>query len=286
MEATGDSVLIVEDLSTKANGTANFAVADNGTLLYVTGEREANRRTLVLVDREGQEVAAPGLPSALYWDVRVSPDSSQVAVSVGTPSDILTYDIGRGTTNLVTTDSANDRWPLWTTDGDYIVFQSDRGGRSGLYRKRANGTGVAELVFVADDSSAAALVPSGWSPDGKGLLVAASHGGSLDIAILRLDGDTAAEWLVETEANETRGVVSPSGDWLAYQSDVRALPEIFIERFPMSGERQRVSTTTAGGRSPVWSADGRELFYFGSEGRLFHSVSISEGRGLTLAARG
>ena len=129
----------------------------SGTLLYVTGERDSDRRTLVLVDRDGQQVPAPGLPSALYWDVRVSPDSNQVAVSVGTPSDILTYDIGRETTNLVTTDSANDWWPLWTTDGEYIVFQSDRGGRSGLYLKRADGTGVAELVFAADDSSTGAL---------------------------------------------------------------------------------------------------------------------------------
>ena len=272
---------MVEDLLTKANGTANFAVAHNGTLLYVTGEGDANRRTLVLVDREGQEVPVPGLPSALYWDVRVSPDSTQVAVSVGIPSNILTYDIGRGITNLVTTDSANDRWPLWTTDGQHIVFQSDRGGRTGLYRKRADGMGEAEPVLVPDDSSIAALAPSGWSPDGKGLLIAGQRG-SADIAILRLDGDDAPEWLIETGANETRGVVSPSGEWLAYQSDELGLPEIWVERFPMLGERQRVSTTEAGGLSPVWSADGRELFYIGSEGRLFYSVSISEGRGLTL----
>ena len=281
LEATGDSVLILEDLLTKPNGTANFTVADNGTLLYVTGASDVNLSTLVFVDREGQEVPAPGLPSALYWDVRVSPDSTQVAVSMGIPSDILTYDIGRGTTNLVTTDSSNDRWPLWTPDGQHIVFQSDRGGRVGLYRKRADGTGVAEPVFVPDDSSTTTLTPSGWLPDGKGLLIVGQRD-SADIATLSLDGGNAPDWLMETGANETRGVVSPSGDWLAYQSDVLALPEIWVERFPMLGERQRVSRNTAGGRSPVWSADGRELFYFASEGRLLHSVSISEGRGLTL----
>ena len=281
LEATGDSVLILEDLLTKPNGTANFAVADNGTLLYVTGASDANLRTLVFVDRDGQEVPTPGLQSALYWDVRVSPDSTKVAVSVGTPSDILTYDIGRRTTNLVTTDSSNDRWPLWTTDGQHIVFQSDRGGRVGLYRKRADGTGVAEPVFVPDDSSMATLTPSGWLPDGKGLLIVGQRG-SADIAILSLDGGDAPDWLIETGANEIRGVVSPSGDWLAYQSDELALPEIWVDRFPMLGERQRVTSNVAGGRSPVWSVDGRELFYIGSEGRQLYSVSISEGRGLTL----
>ena len=82
---------------------------------------------------------------------------------------------------------------------------------------------------------------------------------SYDIGVLSVEGEP--EWfpLLETETEETNGNVSPDGQWIAYTSDETGSAEVYIERFPDLGYRTLVST--GGGRNPVWSKDGRELFY-------------------------
>ena len=67
------------------------------------------------------------------------------------------------------------------------------------------------------------------------------------------------EGSVDTQANEVLPVVSPDGRWLAYMSDESGALEVYVQRFPDGGGRQRVSTS--GGTRPIWGPDGRELFY-------------------------
>ena len=126
-------------MNTKRNsGAANFALASNGSLVYVAGTASGPRRTLVWVDREGREELLR-LPAVTYGWARVSPDGSRVAVSVTDSEgdqDVWISELARRTLSRVTTDPETDNDPVWTRDGRRIVFASRRqAGRFGFYRR-------------------------------------------------------------------------------------------------------------------------------------------------------
>ena len=80
----------------------------------------------------------------------------------------------------------------------------------------------------------------------------------MDIGIVRLEGDGELEMLFETSFDEHTPKLSPDDRWLAYVSNESGRDEIFVTRFPPSGKWQ---ISTEGGTEPMWSRDGRELFY-------------------------
>ena len=76
--------------------------------------------------------------------------------------------------------------------------------------------------------------------------------------------------LLETGAFERHPAISPDGAWIAYTSDLTGQEEIYVERFPGLGDWQQISTGS--GREPVWSRDGRELFYLSRNDALMMVV--------------
>ena len=172
--------------------------------------------------------------------------------------DVWVSELASGTLRRLTTDPAPDAVPLWTLDGERVVFSSLREGSWGLFSMAWDGAGEAERLMVIED--ARSLGPYGWSPDGA--LVFAYRAGantSVNIGMLPVDGNGAWEPLLDTEANEWAPAISPDGQWITYTSDRTGVQEIYVERFPELGAEQLVSR--GGGMGPVWSQDGRELFY-------------------------
>lgn len=123
--------------------------------------------------------------------------------------------------------------------------------------KAADGTGAVQPLLMSE-TAAGFFRAYGWSPDGE-TLVFDYFGPSAtgDIGMLSMDRPWQA--LLQTEASEVSPAVSPNGAWLAYASDQSGQVEVYVERFPELGDRQQVST--GGGGEPLWSPDGRELFY-------------------------
>ena len=76
-----------------------------------------------------------------------------------------------------------------------------------------------------------------------------------------------------TPFDEGAATFSPDGKWIAYQSNASMRTEVYLRRSTPSNEQWQISTT--GGENPVWSADGRELFYH-SSGTIMH-VAIRGG---------
>jgi eukaryotic-like serine/threonine-protein kinase len=72
--------------------------------------------------------------------------------------------------------------------------------------------------------------------------------------------------VVQTEAWEAAGALSPDGRWLAYASDVSGRFEVYVQSFPEGSGKRQVST--GGGNHPRWRRDGRELFYYAGDGKL------------------
>ena len=151
-----------------------------------------------------------------------------------------------------------------------------------LYQKNIDGTRPVEKLLTREGRGG--FRPQAWSPDNTRIVFdyASSSGvvTASDIGVLRID-DMTSEWLLQTEANEWAPTLSPNGAWMAYVSDETGQPEVYVDRFPELGDRQRVSD--AGGSQPLWSPDGRELFY-GEGGQRMMAVSIDEGTRLTLGA--
>ena len=266
LQIVGAAVPVVHDVAIGTFGATPAVVSMTGTLVYVRGGAAAlpGRRTLVWVDRNGREepIAAPARP---YLYPRLSPDGTRIAVSSNDEEyDLWAWDLIRGTLSRLTFDPAADLTPMWTPDGRGIVFSSTReGGQFNLFVQPSDGTGKAERLSESVDQQAT----SGITPDGAGVLF---HEGSQqrDINLLRFIAPRRVEALVATRFDERGGIVSPDGRWLAYESNSSGRHEIYVRPFPHGDGQWQVSHPTAGGVQPLWSHDGRELFYIAPDGSV------------------
>ena len=254
----------------QSGGGVQFGLSNDGKLAYIPGGSSAvDPRTLVWVNRKGEEKPLV-TPSETYMWARVSPDGSRVVVDMLNVEnrDVWVADAERGTLSRVTTDVAADARPIWTPDGQRVVFTSRRESGWGFFSKSADGTGLVEKLRTGEASSLAA---ADWSLDGATLVFAYREVGSPgDIGMLSMDSDEAWQPLLQTEANEGDPAISPDGKWIAYASDATGQDEVYVERFPELGQRRQIST--AGGAQPVWSPDGRELFYLSDEAMMVVAV--------------
>ena len=257
LEVTGDSVPVVQGVRQVPVGSVDYAISDNGTLVYVPSTSTGGfNLTLVWVDRQGQ--ATPLIEDRnIYSLPRLSPDGQRVAVGArsGANPDIWIYDIGPGTRMRLTVEGNNNS-PVWTPDGKRVTFSSTRDGPQDLYWKPADGSGQAEPLL--NMNSLNILTPTSWSPDGESLaFYEVNPASARDIWALPREGDPLP--FVATAFNERAPMFSPDGRWLAYVSDESGRDEIYVQPYPGPGGKWPISAE--GGTEPHWSADGRELFY-------------------------
>ena len=260
----GEAVALVEGVRSTGNtGAAMFSVSDDGTLVYVPGGASgADRRLvrLVWVDRRGQEELLD-VEARPYRRPRLSPNGTRVVVEIvgddGTGS-IWVADATRGTLGRVTEGEGSS--PVWTSDGQQLVFASMGDGEPGLFRQSADGTG--EIERLVSIEAGRRLQPGNWSPDGSRLVFDFGTMNSRDIGVLTMEGEPAWTPLLDTGADESDPVISPDGQWIAYVSDETGREGVHVQRFPGLGFGQLISTD--GGMDPTWSPDGRSLFYRGS----------------------
>ncbi len=271
LEVKGGPVPIVE-------GVIQTAVSDAGTLVYIPGTTSgANQpgRTLVWVNREGKEEPL-GAPQNNYIYPKISPDGRQIALSVAEQDsggmDIWIFDIVRKNLSKLTFDKKLALPPIWTPDGKRIVYWSDREvpETGAMYWKPADGTGEAEKLASAPDRR---LMPYAWSGDGKTLVLNEVIGQvTVDLGILSMEGSRTRKPLLATENVEAQPKVSSDGRWIAYVSNESGKTEVYARPFP-DVNKGKWQVSTSGGNSPLWSPDGRELFYF-SEDNSVMSVAV------------
>ena len=261
LEAHGTAVPVVPRLVTSNTGTAECAVATDGTLVYMDmpGLVAANARTLVWVDRNGKERPIPAPPRA-YQQPRLSPDGKRVALWISDQEDdIWVWGMGQTLLARLTVDPGMDRFPVWTRDGQRIVFTSNRDSAAlNLWWQAADGSGEAERLTTNNNSQ----FPTGTTPDGHVVFFEAGPTTGLDLLQVALGGTHQVTPLQQTKFDEKNGAVSPDGRWLAYDSNRSGSFEIYVRPFPNGGSQVQVST--AGGTRPLWAANGKELFYVGA----------------------
>jgi eukaryotic-like serine/threonine-protein kinase len=258
LKVAGGPVSVVEGIwRTTPERTPQYAVSDAGTLIYIPGQTRtvaALQRALVWVDQKGKEESISAVPND-YRMPRISPDGTRVALTIytGQKSDIWIWDLARETMTRLTFNEAS-AGPLWTLDGQRIAFVSS----SAVYWKAADGTGEDEKLGSAADRG---LGPWSWSSDGKTLVVLEFPGGlNWDIGSLSMEGDHKWRSLLHEKYIELQPKISPDGRWMAYMSSESGRAEVYVRPFPEIN-KGRWQVSTSGGNSPLWSPDGRKLFY-------------------------
>jgi serine/threonine-protein kinase len=268
-QTTGAPVVLSDlRLGVAANGSADFALSKSGTLIYSTmgiaaGDLAGLSRTLSWIDRNGVEEPLP-LKPASYNYPRVSPDGSRVALELTTGGnrDIWILNLDRLTPSQLTNGPTEDLLPVWTPDGTRIFFASDRGGNFDIYSQAADGATPARVEFAGP----AFHTPNSFTADGKRLLV---YEAFKDTGIFTIGQQTdRLEPLLYSDTDERLVQVSPDGKWIVYESNESGKQfEIFVRSFPNVNER-REQVSSGGGRYPIWSPKGDELYYVNPDGAI------------------
>ena len=268
LQLKGEAVQVLEDvLYNRSDSYAWFSVADHGEMAYQTSAA-LPRSTLAWFNRAGRRLE----PSSTLQDTEepsLSMDGKRVAVTrwMGTSRDIWLIDLERGNSR-VTTEPSGDLMPVWSPDGNSIVFASNRDGPSDLYRMASSGTGHAELLV----KSSSVKHPSDWSLDGAVIVYESNDPKtSWDLWTVSLRSGGRTTVFLQTEFAEGHGRLSPDGRWMAYVSNESGTNEVYVRPFPPSSGKSKISA--AGGTEPRWRRDGKELFYVAPDRKLM-SVSV------------
>jgi dipeptidyl aminopeptidase/acylaminoacyl peptidase len=246
-----------------------LSVADNGTAVYVPGD--SSNRQLVWVDRAGRIAPLAGEPAQVSH-ASVSPDGRRVAYGYATSLWVMDLDTGARTRLLSDVVTLAD---AWTPDSQALVVSSNMGGDWEIYTINISGHG--ELTPLLKKPFA--QHPLDVAPDGTVIEFERHPETGGDLWTLRPDGTTSP--LLVTKFNEVSARVSADGRYVAYVSDESGRNEVYA--IPLFGKGDRVPISLGPGTGPVWSRDGRELFYRGGDDLI--SVDVRTAPTLVLGQR-
>ena len=284
LELRGPPVPIVEPVTRSANsalqsGVAQYAVSATGMLAYLPGRSSGSSlpKALAFAGRDGK-IQTLGLPSQPYIHPRLSPDGRQLVVGTddGKDANVWIYDLKSGGSLRRLTFGGRNQYPIWTRDGRFITFQSDRDGDDAIFRQPADGSGPAERLTRPE--AGVGHQPESWSPDGKTLSMNVIISTNQSVWTIATDSGAKPAAFADTLAVEKHSSFSPDGRWVAYMATTEGGSDIYIQPFPPTGAKYQVST---GGRTPVWSPDGKQLFFHAIAPNRFAVVGIRADQGLT-----
>ncbi len=274
LETTGSPIPVVDNLpADDAEGGVSFDFSETGMLVYhIRSGGASGRSQLAWVERDGQVEPLPFEPRP-SWFLDLSPDDQRIALEIPGDDgewDIWIYEVERGGSQVLLTTEGSNRTPVWSPDGEWVFFRSDRSGNDDIWKRRADRSLDAELVLDTE----APVFPTSISDDGEMLLFVSGLLPNHDVGILALDtGDT--ELILDTAATESWPSFSPDGRFFAFFSNETGQDEVNV-REVSSGRTFPASTSTRGGWFPSWSRDGREIYYrsFNSPGILVAEVDL------------
>jgi eukaryotic-like serine/threonine-protein kinase len=261
----GSPVPVIEGVRRAASvavaAAAHFGTSASGTVVYVPGPAgvSAGQLELVAIDRTGRAEVLK-LPLNSYQHPRISPDGKQVTFTTEERSEtiIWVYELAGTSAPRRLTFGGRNQFPIWSADGQWIAFQSDRESDGGIFRLRADGSGAAERLTKADRGTS--HVPESWSPDGKSFSYTISADSRHTLALYSLQEKRTTVVAGLESSNPFNSAISPDGRWIAYSWRSFGAASVQVQPIPPTGARYQVSKET--GHHPVWSPDGKELFYF------------------------
>jgi len=230
-----------------------LSVSSHGDIVYALGSAVRARSRLVVVDRRtGERTALPSPPAVrVFPDLHLAPDGTRLAVSGirGVSQEIWVYQLATSQVEAFTVDGIS--WEMtWSPDGRELTYCAD--AAHGIVTRLADKRGVAKRI-------APSLVgcPRSWTPDGKVLLLDADSG--VPRVLTLTPPDTVLRPLAGGSDGEFAPAVSPDGRWLAYAAAKSGTTDVWVRGYRDPGGPWQVSR--GGGFDPVWSRDGRSLYF-------------------------
>jgi len=257
LEVSGPPVKLLENvLTARVEGTGNFALSTNGTLVFRT-KPILPRRTLAWADRTGVTTPLP-LEARTYWTPRLSPDGRQFVVVVDEPDrrNLWVYRFADALFTQVTFDGFN--WaPVWTDDGSCLAYFSDRMGLRHLMWQPSDATAAAQSLLSSESDD---LLPGVWSSSDHSLVyVDRPPTDESAVHVLSLKAKRPDDLGVPTRSSWP--ALSPDGRWLAFVvwgSGGLGRPDIYVRPFPGPGQHRLL---VSGAGQPVWSRSGDTLYF-------------------------
>ena len=272
LETHGTAVAVLDGVAYEPiNDAAHFDVSRTGTLVYRKASGAGRKpRTIQWLDETGRAATLLAKPGP-YGGPRLSPDGKRLAVEVLTDSnqDVWVYDLHRDAMTRLTFGEGGEHLfgyvhPIWSPDGQYIVFGSYV---SSMFWTRADGAVQPQQLTRKNNQ-----VPWSFSPNGKWLAyneslnAGSGHAQIWTVPVEDSGGQLKAgkpEQFLKTQFNDGCPAFSPDGQWLAYVSDESGKDEVYVRAFPppTSGQGGQSQISNSGGDSPMWSRSNRVLLY-------------------------
>jgi tRNA A-37 threonylcarbamoyl transferase component Bud32 len=262
---SGAPTAIARDVQSTNGYIPRIGASRSGTVVYVQATSATERR-LAFVTRTGIVTDIP-TESKSFAAPRLSPDGRRLATTIADDNggmDVWVLDLSQRVWSRLTTDRISER-PIWTPDGRRIVYSST----ADLWWVAANLSERPDSLLISVGARYAASV----FPDGKAVLFNEDGSGHNGIRALVFDSAPAARTLIPMKFGETAPSLSPDGKWIAYQSDETGRTEIYVHPYP--GPGARIPVSIQGGTEPLWSRNGRELFYRVDDSLMVATVSTT-----------
>jgi serine/threonine-protein kinase len=261
LRVTGPAIPLTEPV----NSSYCYDVLADGRLVYVPIPGAGQGARLMWVDREGQ--SQPLVETRSDWaQPRMSPDGGRILLrKVGDACELWMYDIKHASlSRIVQTDDNHD--PIWSPDGTHIAFARE----TAREMVTLSVTGPRETRVVTAGQGVGA--PQSWIAEGNLLAYTVNGPGTRsDIWVVAMDGPGEPESFLATAFDERLPDFHPGGRWIAYTSNEAGSREVYVTTYPDGGTTWQVST--GGGDSPLWSRDGRELYFVAGTRMMVVSVS-------------
>jgi eukaryotic-like serine/threonine-protein kinase len=249
---------IAEQVS-QAPGATRFSVSENGILAYASW-RPFNAQ-LAWYGRDGKRLAGVG-EAGPYRQIALSPNENRVAIErldLKVPARIWLLELASGVFSPLTNTPWAELDPIWSFDGQRIVFSSSRRGQRNLYSKVVGG-GQEELLFESTDS----LFAEQFYGAERFLLCISLNQMFYSVPLV---GERKPSVLYPaTPFAKDEPHLSPNENWVAYGSNQSGRWEIYTATFPGFGDRRQLSRS--GGVQPRWRKDGGELYYLSFDGKM------------------
>ena len=271
----GTPVLMLAEVQAEAtNGTVQFAVSQTGILVYQP--ETGGSGGLVWVDRAGKRTPIDTTLKQVGLDAALSPDGSEIALTRSESGDnqIWVKQLATGTLSRLSFDVENADRPVWAPDGRRVAYLGTRGNRRTGWIRRADGSDSAKAAYPgtmeADEIA--------FDPRMQYTLLRSQGTGSgtRHLYVVKNGVDTVPRSLLQSRFDNFAMTLSPDGQWLAYVSLESGSPEVYVRPFP-SVDSARTVISVGGGQEPVWSRDGRELFFRSPRGDMY-AVAVTTGQ--------
>ena len=274
LEIKGTPVPLLADVPGNRGNAAGRFAAHNGMLIYFGSGQGQAPTPIVWLDGGGKSETIPVEPGNYTWP-RLSPDGSKLALTVEnrSGSDIVIYDFQRQTTAPLTF-SHNASRPIWTPDGNHIVYMAEAPSALSLQWVRAGGAGEPHTLYKSTNE----LLPWSFSPDGRVFLFTELiKGGTYHLLTMPLDlsdpenpkPGESKRLLPSDESLDSQGEISPDGKWVAYIASASSgSGRLMVRPFPPGlGEESVEWQVSASAGAPVWERGGNRL-YFREQGQI------------------